>query len=100
MSSELIDMGIVGAVVSSLAAAVVELYRRVKVYYQKIEKKLDLCEERHLEKDNQLNNLRVEFAKMKGEQEAIRNLAQQVLDSVSEKSVNEVVIKNNNEFSH
>lgn len=93
MNSELIDMGIVGAVVSSLAGAVVELYRRVKLYYQKIEKKLDLCEERHLEKDKEFNDLRVELAKMHGEQESIRNLARQMLEMIAEKSVN----KNNNE---
>jgi hypothetical protein len=73
------DKTVITGVVCSLVGAVLELWRRIAAHSKKIEEKLELCEKEHRRRDIEYLNLSNKLSKMEGEQEGIRNLANQIL---------------------
>jgi len=82
------DKSVIAGVICSLTAAIVELFRRITKNSKKIEEKLETCEQEHRRRDSEYLALSNKLSRMEGEQEGIKNLANQVLLLIAEKNKN------------
>lgn len=86
------------AIATALVAVIVELYRRVNNNTSLISKQLEECQQEHIrrdkqeeesrqKRDNQILDLTARLYKLEGQQNAIRDLAEQVIQIVTDISI-------------
>lgn len=86
----MMDYGLAASVLTLLGGAIATLWRNLHAAQlateKKLEAKLDHCEIQHKDANDKILSLAVEIAEVRGRQEGVNSLAQEVLKVVSGKN--------------